>query len=489
MAQAMIAKSRHVKDERKTLLRELRRVAGLAGVAVVRDDAGKAKVTAMMLDIRAASGLEAATLQSAEEAFRRYEHTFGADTDHKQPPEGFRLRGKSFLLTYNWDYFNKPFPNGAPPPSTPAELWGMWRSWKHERARLLGVRQSTSTLEASLRSDIEGRVHLHWKVNLEGALNQTTTDGLDFLGVRPDARATAVPSDSIRKKARGANFLEASNRAHFYVWAPKEGTLHGDTDYVPFQDYRVLGKWLDDLWTDGKLSNKTYEALSLQVRVGHAGRMRDLQAVATWEKERKVDQQLAKADAELAKLRAPFRVFPEVRAWEDSFLNLDFRWKLLVLVADSASGKSSFAESLFERPFILTVEAAEHLDLKAFDQEVHDGLVLDNVNSWGQLLRWRAVLQARNAKSSGGQSATNMFAYVQYLFGVAVVATIDLDAPDAHLVQAGSPKCSNWLLKNCVILRLPAGDAFYDRGAVPQAVVENAFSRFADTVKRRRLSR
>lgn len=52
--------------------------------------------------------------------------------------------------------------------------------------------------------------------------------------------------------------------------------------------------------------------------------------------------------------------------------------------------------------------------------------------------------------------------------------------------QAGSPKCSNWLLKNCVILRLPAGEAFYDRGAVPQVVVENTFSRFADTVKRRR---
>ena len=483
MALAMAAKSR----ERMKLVRELRKVAGLAGVAAVRDIASKAKVTGMMVGIRAASGLEPAVLQSAEEAFQRYEGTFGADADHKHP-EGFRLRGKSFLLTYNWDYFNKPFPNGTPPPSTPAELWGMWRSWKHERARLLGVRHGTSTLEASLRSDTEGRVHFHWKVNLEGALDQTNTDGFDFLGVRPDARATTVPTDSFRKKARGANFLEASNRAHFYVWAPKEGTLRGDTNYAPFQDYRVLGKWLDDLWTDGKLSNKTYEALSLQVRVGHAGRMRDVQAVAAREKEGKVDQTLAKADAELAKLRAPFRVFSEVRAWEDSFLNLDFRWKLLVLVADSASGKSSFAESLFEQPFILTVEAAEHLDLKAFDRDVHDGLVLDNVNSWGQLLRWRAVLQARNAKSSGGQSATNMFAYVQYLFGVAVVATIDLDAPDAYLVQAGSPKCSNWLLKNCVILRLPAGEAFYDRGAVPQVVVENAFSRFADTVKRRRLA-
>ena len=87
----------------------------------------------------------------------------------------------------------------------------------------------------------------------------------------------------------------------------------------------------------------------------------------------------------------------------DSFLNLDVRWKLLVLVADSATGKSSFAESLFERPFMLIVEAAEHLDVKAFEQDVHDGLAFDNVNSWGQLLRWRAVLQARNAKSSGGQ--------------------------------------------------------------------------------------
>jgi len=43
-------------------------------------------------------------------------------------------------------------------------------------------------------------------------------------------------------------------------------------------------------------------------------------------------------------------------------------------------------------------------------------------------------------------------------------------------------------MKNCVIVRLPAGDAFYDRGAVPHAVVENRFSRFAQTVKRRRLT-
>ena len=40
---------------------------------------------------------------------------------------------------------------------------------------------------------------------------------------------------------------------------------------------------------------------------------------------------------------------------------------------------------------------------------------------------------ARNAKSKGGHSGTNMYAYTQSFF--AILATIDLDAPDAFLVD------------------------------------------------------
>lgn len=76
--------ARHAKDERKTLARELRRAAGLvASAAAIRDDAGKAEITAMM-DIRAASGLEASVQHSAEEASQRYKRTFCADNDHEQ---------------------------------------------------------------------------------------------------------------------------------------------------------------------------------------------------------------------------------------------------------------------------------------------------------------------------------------------------------------------------------------------------------------------
>ena len=77
-------------------------------------------------------------------------------------------------------------------------------------------------------------------------------------------------------------------------------------------------------------------------------------------------------------------------------MKVAFRWKVLVLVADTASGKSAFAESLFRNPYIITVEDADHLDLRGFDYETHDGLILDNVNCWALLRKWRAVLQARN---------------------------------------------------------------------------------------------
>lgn len=236
----------------------------------------------------------------------------------------------------------------------------------------------------------------------------------------------------------------------------------------------------------GKLDEATYEDLARKVKVGFSNRKREAEAVREALRERRVDKELSKAATQLEKLKAPSHDFPAVTNWEGSFLHLRFRWKVLALVADSESGKSTFAEGRFDNPYVLTVEDAEDLDLRGFDRDKHDGIVLDNVNSWGQLLRWRALLQARNAKSRGGQSKTNVYSYVQYLFGVPFVATVDLDAPDAYLVDPKNDKCSKWLLKNCVFVRLPAGEAFYDKAALPSRQLKNNFSLFALTVKRRR---
>lgn len=469
---------------RKVHVQTLRRLAKGSGVSVPRDDARREKVEELG-EALARSSLSEEKKQKAAETLQKYLRTFPAPASVGPVAVGFRLRGRSFLLTFNCDFFNKAFPDGTPRASCPADLWRLWRDWKAAKKKELGVSQSTSTLERSLDSPLEDRVHFHWKLNLLQPIDWDSPRNFAFHGVCPDARPTVVAAPT--KQARGGNFAEASNRGHFYCWAPKRGSLYKGTNWHPFKKYRVQGRWLDELWTDGKLDDDAYETLALRVKLGFGNRRRDLEQVRAAAKETQVDAEMSAVAEELEKLKAPPRVFQEVRDWEDSFLELKFRWKLLLLVADSASGKSTFAEGLFSNPYVLTVEDAEDLDLRGFDRHSHDGIVLDNVNSWQQLLNWRAVLQARNAKSRGGQSKTNVYAYVQYLFGVPVVATVDLDAPDAHLVDKDSNWRSKWLLKNGVFVRLEAGETFFKREELPTVKLENKFSLFAQTVKRRRL--
>ena len=480
------------KAVRKKHVQTLRGLARVVGVDAVRDDARRDVVEPWAVQLTENTQMTSAQRQAARDTLASYRATFLAVPEDLGPPAPpaeavgeLRVRGRSFLLTYNWDYLGTPFPDGTQPAECHADLWRIWRAWKQQKKADMRVTQSTSTLEASLNSQQEGRVHLHWKINLERAIDTLGTAIFAFHGVRPDVRATTIAG--MLKGARGASYVEASNRAHFYAWAPKRGTIYRGTNWQPFHDYRVMGRWLDDLWTDGKLDHDVYGELALKVRLGYEGRKRNLEAVKAAERESQVDVEIQTAAHELARLKAPPREFPEVRTWEDSFLQLRFRWKLLVLVADSASGKSTFAEGLFRNPYVLTVEDAEDLDLRGFDRGVHDGIVLDNVNTWQQLLGWRAVLQARNAKSRGGQSKTNVYSYVQYLFGVAVVATVDLDAPDAYLVSEEQPQCSRWLIKNCVFVRLHAGETFFDQSRLPALQIDNTYSLFAETVKRRRL--
>ena len=350
-----------VMAERRTFVQTLRRLAKTCGVAHARDDARKEKVEEMGQKL-ASSTLGPDAKKEAADALRGYLGTFlptpaeaRAQTALKQ-----RLRGTSFLFTYNWDFLRRNLPDGTASPGTVGQLWHLWKTWKAQKTQELGVKLSTSTLEASLHSSTPDRVHLHWKVNLFDCADFETTWPFAFHGVRPDVRQTFLAPT---KQARGANFLEASNRGHFYTWAPKLGTLYKGTNYPPWESYRVQGRWLDDLWTDGKLDHKTFDDLALRVRTGYQHRKRDLELVRASEQEQQVDRQIREVDEQLAKIKAPPLVFPQVRAWEESFLKLQFRWKLLVLVADSASGKSTFAEGLFEQPYVLTVEDAADLDL------------------------------------------------------------------------------------------------------------------------------
>jgi len=492
-----------VELERRQLLQALASVGkqlGLQRGEIIRDDASRVGVLAFMGVIRATPGPTAAK-SDAEKTYTAFVKTFdkkppgssaaaahaGAAPTATASEDKKGLRGKSFLFTYNWDFFGLPLPDGTPPFSSEQALWDDWLAAKTSMMHGLQVVKDSDTLERSLNSGLVGRVHIHRKVDLKEAIDHRTKDAALYHGILPNVSTTLVPV-SLQKKARGANFQQASNRLHFYTWAPKLGTVFVSTNYLPFRDYRVQGKWLEDLWGDHKLSHDDYESLSLRVRLGHSTRKRDRDLVRAEETEARMLAKKRDIDEALKKITKPFRIFDQVTAWEDSFLKLGFRWKILVLTADSSSGKSTFAEHRFDNPYVLTVEDAEILDLRGFESEVHDGIVLDNVNSWGQLLRWRAKLQGRNAVNKGGQTPSGMYSYPQHLFGVPIVATIDLDAPDKYLVDPQDARCSNWLVTNLQILRLAPGEAFFDRTETEAVHAPNTFSLFAETVKKRRAS-
>ena len=64
------------------------------------------------------SSAGAAQKAAVAAAFKAYEDTWPPEEEDEQYDEdevvGFRLRGTSFLLTYNWDFFGKYFLDGTP---------------------------------------------------------------------------------------------------------------------------------------------------------------------------------------------------------------------------------------------------------------------------------------------------------------------------------------------------------------------------------------
>ena len=132
--------SADLRATRRTRVQELRVVARACQVTAVKDDAKRDKVQEMMNAIRASGG-PGDEKRKAETAFAAYEATFAEQAPQPEAAQeaGFRLRGKSFLLTYNWNYLHKDFPDGTPAPETYADLWHLWLEWKKEKKKELKV--------------------------------------------------------------------------------------------------------------------------------------------------------------------------------------------------------------------------------------------------------------------------------------------------------------------------------------------------------------
>ena len=106
------------------------------------------------------------------------------------------------------------------------------------------------------------------------------------------------------------------NRAHFYVYCAKIGTLWSFTNYWPFADYDVQPHWLMGWWATGKLANAQYRGYLLKCKKSFRALLKNYEAVVQAEQAEGLEEYRVKVVKMLASARLPFR------SSNDEFLGL-----------------------------------------------------------------------------------------------------------------------------------------------------------------------
>ena len=341
----------------------------------------------------------------------------------------FRIRSSSCLFTWN----NVRFAT-----MDSEHLWETFVAWLRQ---LEFVRSWTATIEKSLHSDQQGRLHLHAFTHFTKAVDWTSTEKMRFLDSLPNASPT---------QARGDNLKAVRDQGHFYCWAWKVGTIKVQTSgYEPWRDYAVKGFWIDQLWTEHKLAHDTYLEYAERVRIGFLTRLKQVEAIKARECERALIDKRRSIAMKLAPLQKGFKpdVIELLRPWADQYKDFKTRYKFLVLRGASRTGKSTLAKALCGlfgfggSVFVQTVQSALDPDLRNYDSEFHSCILFDNVNDMRFVLDQRALFQSNNDLHKLGESKTGMYSYTVWLYQVPLVVTVDMSAKWDPLEP--------WICENC----------------------------------------
>ena len=328
---------------------------------------------------------------------------------------------------------------------------------------------------ASMESCASGAPHCHLMLQFTSATHRQV-DEFCFEKCRPNASTTDLCGEGLCRK----QWQRSVDRGFFYVYADKIGTVQavsGDMltqgNYLPCwtsseRNYQVLGKWPETLWKQRKISTSVYEQYLYLSRDGVVSRHRNLTLCR--EQEQRLEAEAA-VQERIKRIRGnpelfhPFPQIPSAQKWLQEFQKDALRYPILIVLGPSRKGKTEWAKSLFKQPLEVKIGSLTFFpdSLRAFKHGFHDGLVLDDVRDLQFVVDHQEKLQGKyDCLVEFGSTAGGTCAYHLDLFGVPVVATINLSTKnlqflDSHdwlanpgnrvLVHFG---CENeWALNSC----------------------------------------
>lgn len=188
------------------------------------------------------------------------------------------------------------------------------------------------------------------------------------------------------------------------------------------------------------------------------------------------EQQQAMLTARLCDGMKPFRGHPLITEFmaqfENHMSNPKSRYKMLLLLGDSCSGKTQKARSLYGAAITLNVncQGLSHSlpSIAAFSRSKFQAILWDEINE-KQVLSNKLVFQSGDQKVTLGQSACNQHAYDRWLSGVPMLLCSNVFAMPGFTEHKLSEPDAEWLTKNIICVRLPDGEKWYWESDEPDA--------------------
>ena len=235
------------------------------------------------------------------------------------------------------------------------------------------------------------------------------------------------------------------------------------------QDFSVSSKNIMQLWQAGKMSHESCKEELVKSRgSGLQSCYAMVEFVESKEKSVMSDVQIEVLGNQLRSKMLAFKSHPDVDDWKRQYDPHNFgklvRYKILLLVGKSRSGKTQFAKSLFgnTQTMVLNCQGLGTAipSLREVNRAVHCCIVFDEVCE-KQVLDNKVLFQAGIEKVALAQSRCGGFRYDIWPYGLAMILCSNTFLMTVQDGLEGEDD-EDWLRANIVVVERKVGDLWYE---------------------------
>jgi hypothetical protein len=387
-----------------------------------------------------------------EDAIAASSHHFCSGAVDTDVPRHFRIRATSFLMTW---VARKPKEGETEedvvdyPPDFLLKLKAMLETFSRD------VKNPVLDWTCCEELTKDGRRHFHafviHKKRVDRIINAYKVDG-----------EGTHPNNICGNAARGKQVKKSLARGLFYCRAPKIDRVDG---YTSSDSTELLMRgqatphWLIQLVQQGKMTPMSAMELAREWGAFDPRFFQAMQYHANAQQAANQMQTLTVMMAMTEPLR-PFRTIPVVEEWKEQYTRTPYplRYKFLVIEGPSGSGKSKFAESLFDNPH-------NHLglvDWRRYEWGTHKAIIFHDVpNIFRYILTKREMFQANTHTHTVLESPTMVAAREIILFRTPIIIVCNNDEIGTYLSNERE-EGGEWLRHNSIAYHLGADEHLWE---------------------------